>query len=417
MIASRKLVALAALSTLTVVALLGGAPDPLPGGTAGADRLTRPTMVVLDFRDRPISEIVDTIARRSGKRLSPHGTPTKDFTQPDDSNWTNRPVTLVAQEPVPFWEAIDRLAEAGRVGRRLIHFGDTGSETTGVVFEESSDDLGLAHYTGPFRVGLASVHEHREVLFVRAPWVRIYPSGFPAAADATTLRSAPADGGPLYAELLVMAEPGLICRRNGALTGLEAVDERGRTLIAALDEPAVFSWSLNEVFSGGISPVLRIPLRRPDAQSKVIQRLSGSIPVELATLKSEPAIVIPLAGAEGKEVKGGGVVVSVETARFEAGGEMKLVIKVKPEGEMDPGLRNARIISLMTHQFRICDAAGAPVRSSRGVMGGDGNGAMSLSFEYGANPDSRALPAEFRYYDLDRTEWAIPFEFHNIPLP
>jgi hypothetical protein len=42
---------------------------------------------------------------------------------------------------------------------------------------------------------------------------------------------------------------------------------------------------------------------------------------------------------------------------------------------------------------------------------------MSLSFEYVANPNSGPAPAEFRYYDLDRTAWSIPFAFHDVPLP
>ena len=83
-----------------------------------------------------------------------------------------------------------------------------------------------------------SVHEFHENIFVRGPWVTFAPSGFPLPRTGAELALAPKDGGPLYVELEVAPEPGLVCRRNGRLQDLEAVDDAGRPLLAALNEEA-----------------------------------------------------------------------------------------------------------------------------------------------------------------------------------
>jgi hypothetical protein len=42
---------------------------------------------------------------------------------------------------------------------------------------------------------------------------------------------------------------------------------------------------------------------------------------------------------------------------------------------------------------------------------------LFFSYEYVPKQQKSEPPAEFRYYDLDRAAWRVPFEFHDIPLP
>jgi hypothetical protein len=324
-------------------------------------------------------------------------------------------VRLESPGPVSFWEAIDRLAVASRLAYRLGDFG----ETTGVVFEGDGDAPGPACYSGPFRVGLVGVHEHNDVVLVRGPWVRFYPSGLPAPADAADLASAPKDGGPLYVELGVAAEPGLVCRRNGPLKGLVAVDEAGRPLLVPAREDARQSMRAFAAIDGGITPIVRVPLRRAGGggASKSIKRLRGVIPVEVAALKPEPAVVIRLGDAEGKVFRGGGAVFTVETDRTEPDGRRKLALSCRLSGDEAPAVRDARLAALRTYQLRVVDAHGGAVRFDSSSSGGDGRGTLSFSYEYVPGQPLSEPPAEFRYYDLDRAAWQIPFEFLDIPLP
>src|SRR5262245_22101004 len=69
--------------------------------------LTGPTLVALDYRDRPLKEVIDSLAERSGMRLS--------LNPANEDRWRNLRVTLREPEPVPFWRAIDRLAREARL--------------------------------------------------------------------------------------------------------------------------------------------------------------------------------------------------------------------------------------------------------------------------------------------------------------
>jgi len=393
-----------------------------PGGPdhdAGA-RLTKPTSVTLDFRDRPVGEVVKAIEARSGKRVTAHGNFTKSaiggfrLGGPADMSWRDRTVTLEAPEPVPFWEAIDRLAVAGRMAYRVGDYGDS----TGVDFGGDGDAPSPACYAGPFRVGLLGVHEHREVIFVRGPWVRFYPSGVPAPADAADLTEAPKDGGTLYAELGVAAEPGLVCRRDGPLKGLEAVGEGGRSLLAQAKEDVRQTVQAFASIDGGITPTVRVPLKRVEGGGgRSVKTLRGVIPLEVGALKPEPAVVIRLGDAGGKVFRGGGAVFTVETDRTEPDGRRKLALSCRLSGDMDPAVREARLAALRTYQIRVVDARGAPASFASTGSGGDGRGALSFTYEYVPGQQPSEPPAEFRYYDLDRTAWQVPFEFRDIPLP
>jgi hypothetical protein len=385
-------------------------------------------MVSLDFRDQLISVVIDVISNRSGKRVVRHRDVLKASVPelPEAPIDVDSPITLVAREPVPFWDAIDRLAESAKLGWRLREFGETGFGSCGVNFDGSPFEAQLTQYSGPFRVALTGVHEHREVLFVRAPWVEVYPSGYHGPADAISLASAPRDGGDFYAELIVLPEPGLVCRRDGPLSEVKAIDELGRSLVRTLDGRANVSealyWQLSsaDIQPTGIhypSVAIRIPLRQSDKPARMIKRLAGSIPVEIATLNDKPAVVLPLAGAEGKEVVGGGVRIKAETARFEADGHVNVSLVLNLVDDFPPPLRSARIRTILAHQYRFIATGGARVEWARSSSGGDGKDGIRLTGEYVPRQGGGPPPAEFRFYDLNRTKWSIPFEFHDVPLP
>jgi len=414
-----------ALTVIMMAAILGlglSAPDP-----DASARLTKSTSVVLDPHDRTVAEVVKSIERRSGKRVIAQNPMTKGIVgggqlgNPNDTTWFDRPVRLESPGPIPFWDAIDRLAETGRLAYRVADFGDSGAASTGVVFEGDGDVPSPACYVGPFRIGLDGVHEHRDVILVRGPWVQFYASGYPAPAVAADLASMPKDGGPLYAELNLAGEPGLICRRDGPLKAMVAVDEADRSLLAPAREDA---WQLLRPLStvaGNMTPIIRIPLRRVEGSnaSKLLKRLRGVIPVEVAALKPEPAIVIPLGGSEGKTFRGGGAVFVVETDRTEPDRRRKLALSGRLSEEDSP-LNDVRLTLLRTYQIRVADARGQAIHHfASSSSGGKDNSRNTLFFSYEYNPAQQLSepPAEFRYYDLDRAAFQVPFEFHDIPLP
>jgi hypothetical protein len=416
MTASKWIVSAAMSAVLLGLGLAGSANEP-------SARLAHPTKVALDFRDRPVGEVVKAVETRTGKKVVAFGRMiTKSapgqfpIGGPVDQGWRDRSVTLESPAPVPFWEAIDRLAVAGQLTYRVGDFGDS----TGVVFEGDGEAPSPACYAGPFRIGLLAVHEHRDVVLVRGPWVRFSISEIPSPADAAELASAPNNGGPLYAELNLAAEPGLVCRRDGRMRDLVAVDEAGRSLLDPRKEDARQSVQAIAPLGGGITPIVRVPLRRVEggAASKVIKTLRGVIPLEVGALKSKPGVVITLGNNEGKTFRGGDAIFTVGTDRTEPDGRIKFAVSCRLSAEEPPDVRDARLAALRTYQIRIVDAQGANVRFASTSSGGDVQGNLTFSYEYAPIPDQQAgPPTEFRYYDLDRAVCLAAFEFHDIPLP
>ena len=346
-------------------------------------RLREPSLVALDFRERTVAEVVRTIENRSGKRVAAFGAMTKGAFpggDPADLDWRDRKVTLESPAPVPFWEAIDRLAVASRLAYRIADF----EVTTGVVFEGEGDPPSPACYAGPFRIGLRAIHEYHENIFLRGPWVKFYPSGLAFPADATELAEAPVDGGPLHVELEVAAEPGLVCRRDGPLRDVKVLDDAGRPIQGFRKEDERQTVLAFASIDGEIAPIVRVPLQRAKGNrtSKSIKTIRGVIPVEIGALQREPAIVIPLGAAEGKTFRGGGAVFTVETDRTEADGRRKLAISCRLTTEDDPAVREARLANLRTYQLRILDDHGMTSQFATRSSGGDGRGTLSFSYEY-----------------------------------
>ena len=131
---------------LTAISLLGQV-DP------EADRLLRPTLVKLDYADRPVADVVRSLAERTG-------VPMVLFPDEPAASWRKKRISLAAPGPVPFWEAIDRLEPtAGLIldelgARELRLWSDRG--TLGPV---------SVSYDRVFRCRPASVNDERELIY------------------------------------------------------------------------------------------------------------------------------------------------------------------------------------------------------------------------------------------------------------
>ena len=183
--------------------------------------LLKPTMVRLDFHDRPLSEVVEGIGRQAGVSLASGDEPLKRRKPQDKgrSSWPDRRITLEAADPLPFWEAIDRLCRAGGL-RRLYPQHSYG-------LEEPFDRLILApgeaspprSDTGPFRVELLRICRERDLDLTPGLYpVRSRVQGYRASCQACWPWLRPRSQGTSRFELL---------RRAAHLHRTEVEDHRG----------------------------------------------------------------------------------------------------------------------------------------------------------------------------------------------
>ena len=186
---------------------------------------------------------------------------------------------------MPFWEAIDRLCEAGALRYGISPRHGFGTGRGSLVLMADRTGRGPVSDSGPFRVQITWAHPvfERDIPFDRArPGRGAKPPG----------------AGGLTVPLAVLAEPGLMLRRNGAVTVTEATDDRGRSLLApsapAELDPGPADRSRQAMYEGDAIQVNAI-LAAPDPPATVIRRLRGKVPVIAVARGSDP-IVIPLKG-------------------------------------------------------------------------------------------------------------------------
>ena len=358
-------------------------------------RLLRATRVVLDFDARPLSEVVAALGARSGFPLVLEAAGAR----------RDRKLTLRAAQPVPFWEALDRLAAAGgvRLNPGVPSSPAHRSRTLPLVVDDGP--AMPSDHAGPFRVNVVRVGRHREVVPARPP-------AKPRVRDRFS------------AVLQVCAEPGLAINPNGPLVLEVATDDRGHDLRAEshLGPHPQPPWPLqfDEAYLGLLQ--YDVPLRLPVAPGQRITRLKGYIPVTVLARPGGP-VEVPLSGPAGKWYSGNGVALAV--TRIERDGEttrIELAFRIdRPEPSITPGsppapLGEFRPPYRLDDHLRVLDDQGRTCWCSSGQQGGSPYGIQRASLTFtgqgGVGPPVRLL-----YHEVVGVATEVVFEFSDLPLP
>lgn len=409
-----------------------------------AAELLEATRVKLEIRDRPLAEAALAIEKASGMRLKPCG---NEGNPQVARTWPERRVTLEAAEPVPFWDATDRLCQAADMRREY-----PPAWNNAFPFNPPFDLILVpgrarppASDTGALRVELLRVRHLRD---------RDYGnhesefSPFPGTRARTRNPKPDATGRSSYAaELLVTAEPRLRIFGVGDVEKSQAIDDQRRPLrstpIAEAEEHKLSIRQMNANgdprleaglrYGSGSHPSNRIwpvsiPLTYPSPPARRIALLRGIIPVVVVARRPDP-LVVPLNNASGKE--------------FSAGSSRITVHDVKADGGQDPivdfTLATAR--SGADETIMVCDPKGAPLAVRRPVdlmelclevVDGCGDthywqftsaptegteGRMAIVIR-GTN--SKRVPLDglrLRYWTLIGAATDLPFVFKDVPTP
>ena len=374
----------------------------------GAGRATRPTEVVLDFDDRPLPEVIATLNRRHGFDLALWLIPDRrrgefrfgpEAADPAlERDVLGRRITLQAPEPVPFWEAIERLGRAG--GLRL----------------EASPRDRLGPRTKPFRLfpGFGGSEFGSNAGTIRAV-VRSVGPGRPDAED-------------LDVALAIIPEPGLAVATTGPAAIDLAVDDRDRSLLPRAPAFAAGRGQGPVLLGGQGESSVILRLDRP-AGTRSIARLRGSIPVSLTARKPGP-MSIPLDDAAGRTFRVDGLAVLVqqvdrdpETDRavgIDLGivpigpgvdWEWPYLIRDEAEEYLDRfGLYDAegRVLNASGHRLMMAGIAFVLLRFDITPVGPDGGFNPAL----GGNQSA----SELRVFDIEESTLDVPFDFRNLPI-
>jgi hypothetical protein len=359
--------------------------------------LARPTMVTLDFHDRPVAEVVETIQRRSGLAL--------ELFPKDSPVWPQRRVTLHQEEPVPFLEAVDRLCEAGGLHLNFWQSEEERGREPAFRLVDGREERAPVSYSGAFRVALLSIHDHHDLSFESE-----FPARFDPRSPVRLPRKPPR--AQLYVRLKVTAEPRMSIRLDRPLRWTEAVDDQGQSLMPLAGDQVGDGRGVAELTPSQI--IFSVPLKHPVRRGTAIRRLLGVVSVMGSTRAPEPlTLSLKDKDAVGRKVEGRGAALEVREIRESPGRpwEMKLFVRTEDPRE-NTGLPSTW---LQNSQFELVDGRGQPSRAlfSYAYVEKD---LKAVTFRL-LEGERAALPVELRYYSLTRATAEVPFEFTDIEMP
>ena len=378
--------------------------------------LGRPTPVALDFRDVPLAEVLDAVTERTGLGLALQPWP--------DPRRGERKVTVVAPEPVPFWEAVERIGKAGQVRPELnpnsgfnrgmigipVPPGGiarrpvrplTGNEVT--LAPDSAVPAPPSVISGRFLVALTALNHHRDRTLPG-------PHGRPAGSVVDRFE----------ARLQVVPEPGLTIGRVGEVEALEAEDDLGQTLVPAGPVVEVTANPFAPYNGYGGRNTAAVALRYPDRPGRQIRRLKGVLPITVVGSKPDPVSASLVEGL-GRPVRKGDVALTVHEVRPVPEAASVRVVElslVRPEAQGQTvayGGYNRTMVappSATQGWFEFLDARGKSVArvAAPPILADDGQ-RRSLRIAEGQGA------VAVRYLAPAWATLAVPFEFHDLPMP
>ncbi|MDB5351707.1 MAG: hypothetical protein JWN86_2954 [Planctomycetota bacterium] len=381
-------------------------------------RLIRPTLVALDFRDLPLASAVDSISQRSGMTLV--------LDPENDPRWKTKSVTIQAPQPVPLWDALDRLAKAGGLRldppanpwmrQRQVFFNAQGQRrrlSSGNELIFRPDDGAVPAPTsdsGAFRVSIVGIRLNRNRSFIRT----LETIGQPAATSQFT------------AQFMVRSEPRLTLASLDQPRLDEAVDDLGQSLLSSEPSPVVVN--LNRGFDENlmrVTPII-LSLKYPESPGRTITRLRGSVRALVVGRRPDP-LVFPLAGSIGKTFGAEGISIQLHQIRQAQDGRetsVELTLNMPGGLGMNPGMHNLSDprsvlrpppsargqIDFLDTKGRLCQTIDLGLVG----MGYASSGRTSLTIQ---PPEGVGPPVEARYFAATWASILVPFEFHNIPMP
>lgn len=396
--------------------------------------------VRLDVRNRPLAEAVEAIARGTDQTLRPGVVVAKPGVEPA---WPDARVTLETAEPVPFWEAVDRLCAAGGL-QRLYPPAANHPFPFRAPFELTlvpGHARPPASDTGSLRVELLRIRYHRQRDYADNEF------GPSPAGKAREPKTGAVDRAFYTAELLVSAEPRVRIIGVGAVEDAEAVDDRGRSLLKVpmAEEQAAQQNHLraNAHLDPVVHPALRygsrwhpatrawpvtVPLSYPSPRAQRIARLRGVIPLVAVARRRDP-LVVDLKDAAGKAFSAGTTRIAVHEIKAESGREPTIDFTLETgragEGQtievyaaQGDRLAVDRPVDLMELRLEVVDGRGeslfwqyarSPSEQTQGRM------TIVVHDRNGKRERPEAL--RLRYWGLVGAAIDLPFSFDDVPTP
>ncbi len=393
--------------------------------------LVEPTLVTLDFRDRPLAEILSALGERSGTNL---------VLFPEVAGGPgDRRFTLESEKPVSFWEALERVCGMAQLQIQAMPIQVAGltraANRPTLQLTASTEPSGPSAISGPFRASVVGVSVHRDRTFggggIPGGGVFVNANGQPMRVMPKKVDGAPGRTSESFSVgVQLAAEPRLSLQQRGICGLMEVKDERGRSLkLSTGDADGGVRPFVSPTFMGNGGGVIQftIPLELPEDPGRWIHNLKAELPVTVLSRKVEP-FVVNLRDAKGKRFEEKGLILTIHDIRPEPMQNatlLDLTIRFRRDDgdQQDTGPFGSPEFLAFRHnpgqpnnQVEFVDAEGRPLLQWFAMSQQPTNEGLQLSLRIVAT-DGVGAPAALRFYEMVKTETTISFELKEIPMP
>ena len=142
--------------------------------------LLQESSVRLDFKDASLDQIVRSISKQVGFEVGEGGMAARF----GGSTVGNRTITLSEPRPVPFWKAIDRLCEVGKLTCNYQYQGLPGQQPALVLSYNPNGVAQPSSNHGPFHLYVISISYQNTIYFQSSASMVAPPSAAPEGLGA-----------------------------------------------------------------------------------------------------------------------------------------------------------------------------------------------------------------------------------------
>jgi hypothetical protein len=382
--------------------------------------LIEPTRVRLDFDDLPLNDVIQALNRQVGFRISlyPENLP----------RWKSERLTIHRSGLIEFWQAVDQLCDLADLQYNPILQGYAGHREPIFTFTAAAVRTATPNFDfGPFRVSLLGLHYQRDVSFAGGNMLTIEQragNGRPARrVPHEPAHPTPVLSVQFTAQLQVAGEPRLSVQQTASPHVVEAVDDRGNSLIPPANENPAFN-RFSGYFGVVSGPVMQVQasLNRPVDAGTIIKKLRGVIPVTVSSRQPDP-LVVSLPDSAGKTFGGDDLQITVHSIRgLPNNRQTAIELSVKAPDDRATATENSNPdgfnpmmprLNVQQLPIEILDARGQLVPWFQSSYDAE-TAHVVLTLPV---PLQGAPLKELRYYTLNRANTGIPFEFTNVPMP
>jgi hypothetical protein len=352
-----------------------------------------PKRVTMSMEKKTIRAILTELARQSGYKIQAQdgpGNPTQE-----------KAVYSFHFQDVPFWEALDKICEAGG----LILQQTNGDDTLHLTFQDSY--VPFKCYDGTFKVIATGFSFQRNKSFGQLP------------------RNSALQGGygweNLNINLLVAVEPRLPILKSGQVRITFAEDDEGLSVVPNGNNWWYNPWMWNNWNGGNFKNFFQNTqawLGSPSKTARTIKVLKGAVPITLLAEQKPMVLTEKVMSAKGKEYKlPGGMKLKID--EFSTMGNKQHQVKITYSQENGDGNYDYNLIQSLQQRLELQDDKGAKYPSYINInqWNGNNNAQFTLTTQPVNNNTKIGPPSKLVFMVWITLEHEVEFEFRGLPLP